>query len=296
VKTVEVVPALRLILSIDGQLADESQARELMKYTAQRGINLADIWISESDGKVVWAALPVISPGRTVLFFGTSAALVGTDPAPMELGLEAICEHFSDGELQMVQVLLDPADQATIEIYGRHRFTRIAELLYLQRNVRRTPPPMPLPIEFQQLNYSVKTHDGFAVAVLASYQQSLDCPALNGMRSIEDILAGHKGAGLFDPADWFLLQRNGTPIAVLLMSQTHQADGMELVYLGISPKARGMGLGNYLMQLALSRVYDRKLHKLTLAVDSLNEPALKLYYRHGMEQIAVKAAMVRMLG
>jgi ribosomal protein S18 acetylase RimI-like enzyme len=296
VRTSEVVPALRLILSSDGQLADESQARELMKYTAQRGINLGDIWISETGGRVVWAALPVISPGRTVLFFGTSAVLVGADPTPMELGLEAICQHYAQLKLQMVQVLLDPADEATIAIYGGHKFARIAELIYLQRNVRRTPPPMPLPEEFQQLNYSEKTHSAFAAAVLASYQQSLDCPALNGLRDIEDILAGHKGAGLFDPQDWFLILRNGAPIAVLMLSQTHQADGMELVYLGIAPKARGSGIGNYLMQLALARVYERKLHKLTLAVDSRNEPALKLYHRHGLQQIAMKTAMMRMLG
>ena len=200
----------------------------------------------------------------------------------MELGLEAICQHYAQLKLQMVQVLLDPADETTIDIYTRHSFARIAELIYLQRNVRRTPPPMPLSTEYEQLNYSEKTHPMFAAAVLASYQHSLDCPALNGLRDIEDILAGHKGAGLFDPNDWFLIRHKRDTDCGVMLSITHQADGMELVYLGLAPKARGRGIGNYLMQIALARVYEKKLHKLTLAVDSVNEPALKLYHRHGL--------------
>jgi len=295
VRTNEVVPALRLILGADGQLADESQARELMKYTAQRGINLGDIWVSETGGRVVWATLPVVSPGRTVLFFGTSAALIGPDLAPMDLGLDAICRHYGQRDLQLAQVLLDPEDKLTINSYTNHGFARMADLIYLQKTVRRAAKPGALPADFRLLNYSEQTHAGFAAAVLASYQHSLDCPALNGVRSMEDIIAGHKGAGPFDPADWFLLQHQDQPVAVLLLSKTHQMDGMELVYLGLSPHTRGSGLGNYLMQVAEAQVCGHKLNKLTLAVDAKNEPALKLYYRHGMQQIGMKTAMMRQL-
>jgi hypothetical protein len=50
------------------------------------------------------------------------------------------------------------------------------------------------------------------------------------------------------------------------------------------------------MRQALSVVAGRKLPRLCLAVDSLNTPALKLYYRHGMSRIASKIAMLRDLG
>jgi mycothiol synthase len=292
---VEVVTALRLILGNDGEIADESQARELMKYTAQRGINLGDIWITETGGRVAWAALPVVSPGRTVLFFGTSAQLVGPNLTPMDLGLNAICRHYAQQGLQLAQVLLEPTDELTIDGYTRHDFARMADLIYLQKTIRKTAKPGPLPAELRLVNYSEQSHYGFAAAVQASYEQSLDCPALNGVRSMEDILAGHKAAGPFDPNDWFLLLHRDQPVAVLLLSKTHQADGMELVYLGLSPQARGSGLGNYLMQIAEARVYEHRLGKLTLAVDAKNEPALKLYYRHGMQQIGIKAAMMRRL-
>jgi ribosomal protein S18 acetylase RimI-like enzyme len=296
VRTAEVVPALRMILGADGQLADESQARELMKFTAQRGINLADIWISEIGGRLAWAVLPVVSPGRTVLYFGTARSLVGADLEPMEIGLEAVCRHHAQRDIQLAQALLDPADGATIDIYQRNGFQRMADLIYMQRSIRRASQPPPLPAEFGLVNYSPQTHAGFAAAVAASYQDSLDCPALNGLRDIEDTLAGHKSAGPFDPRDWFLLTRGESPVAVLLLSRTHIGDGMELVYLGLSPQVRGLGLGNYLMQVAESRVKHHKLDKLTLAVDAINAPAIKLYHRHGLQQVGIKAAMMRMLG
>ena len=40
---------------------------------------------------------------------------------------------------------------------------------------------------------------------------------------------------------------------------------------------------------------DRKVGKLTLAVDAINEPALKLYYRCGMKLVARKVALMRRL-
>ena len=58
--------------------------------------------------------------------------------------------------------------------------------------------------------------------------------------------------------------------------------------------ARGRGIGNLLVRHALAAVCNQmRLAKITLAVDSRNIPALKLYYRHGMQQIGTKTAMLR---
>ncbi len=284
-----------MVLGSDGQPADESQARDLMKFTAQRGIKLEDIWVNESDGWLRWAALPVTSPGRTVLYFGTPASVVGSELEPMHSGLDAISREFAGRDFQIAQVLLDPSDVQSIEVYQRCRFKIMAELLYLQRTIKRTAAPAALPAPFQMRTYSEQTHAGFAEAVLSSYENSLDCPPLNGIRNIEDILAGHKAAGVFDPRDWFLLTHDEQPVAVLLLNKTHHADGMELVYLGLAPSVRGHGLGNYLMQVAEARVYERKVRTFSLAVDAKNAPALRLYYRHGMQQVTTKIAMMRML-
>jgi ribosomal protein S18 acetylase RimI-like enzyme len=172
----------------------------------------------------------------------------------------------------------------------------MAELIYLHRTLRRAPAPPPLPANFRIQTYSEETHGAFAAAIPASYQNSLDCPPLNGLRKVQDIIAGHKAAGEFDPQDWFVLSLGDEPVGVLLLSRTLAADGMELVYLGLSPTVRRHGLGDYLMKLAEWRVCQRKLRRLTLAVDSKNEPALRLYYRHGMQRLTSKVALMRELG
>ena len=209
--------------------------------------------------------------------------------------IERVCQHFAQHDVQLGQVLIDPADQATIDAYLAGGFARMAELLYLQRHIRRAHTPPTLAAPFAVHPYSDEAHGAFAAAIAASYEDSLDCPPLNGVRSVEDIIAGHKSAGEFDPNDWFVVTHGDQAVAVLLLSRTIHGEGMELVYLGLSPQVRGFGIGDFLMRLAFARVLERKLGRLTLAVDSQNAPALRLYHRHGMQRVASKVAMMREL-
>jgi ribosomal protein S18 acetylase RimI-like enzyme len=291
----EITPALRLILGAGGYLADESQVADFLRLAGIRGIRLADLWLAEIDRQMVWAVLPMVSPGRTMLMFGAPAKFAGGRTDAVLQTLDAVCREFAWRNIQLAQALLDPSDEPTIDLYIAGGFRRMAELLYLQRTLRRTIAPPPLPADCQLHSYSSQTHAGFAAATLGSYEQSLDCPPLNGVRDIEDILAGHQSAGEFDPADWFLLTIGEKPAGVLLLSRMIQGDGMELVYLGLCPWARGRGLGELLLRRAEARMSERKLNRLSLAVDAQNAPALRLYYRHGMQRVASKIALMKEL-
>jgi ribosomal protein S18 acetylase RimI-like enzyme len=151
------------------------------------------------------------------------------------------------------------------------------------------------------LNYTPETHSLFANGILASYQQSLDCPGLNGVRRIEDIVAGHKAGGEFDPRHWYVLvdrnqaSENTAPLGVLMLSKLPRGDSAELVYLGLAPEARGKSLGDWMMRRAFTTAASMGVARLSLAVDSINSPALKLYYRFGMARMGSKVAMMRTL-
>jgi ribosomal protein S18 acetylase RimI-like enzyme len=129
--------------------------------------------------------------------------------------------------------------------------------------------------------------------VLATYEKSLDCPALNGLRHIDDILAGHKGTGSFDPRIWFVLCEGEEPIAVLLLNRVGASDLVELVYVGIVPRSRRKGLGDLLIRQALHAAAMIGCTRLSLAVDADNLPALKLYWRHGLQATGRKLALLR---
>jgi ribosomal protein S18 acetylase RimI-like enzyme len=155
------------------------------------------------------------------------------------------------------------------------------------------------------LTYGPESHAAFARTIVQTYQESLDCPALNGLRDIEDVIAGHKASGggpkAFDPAWWFLLrERDAEALAVLLLARTTSphAAAAELVYLGLVPAARGRGIGDVVMRQALhvvSAARGETPTSLALAVDGHNTRALRLYHRHGMRRVGSKRAFVRQL-
>jgi ribosomal protein S18 acetylase RimI-like enzyme len=207
--------------------------------------------------------------------------------------MDPVCDYGRQNGVELAQALIDPNDSSLNAILTEAGFARMAELYYLHFQPAPDSPLPSLPDGMSWCNYSPQTHAAFGRAILDSYQNSLDCPALNGRRDIEDIIAGHKASGTFDPDLWFLLREGERSLGVLLLSESARSDAVELVYLGLSPAARGNKLGDMMMRQTFAVVANRKLPRLCLAVDSLNTPALKLYYRHGMTRIASKIAMLR---
>jgi mycothiol synthase len=280
-----------MFLGAECHKASESQTLEFLRYSAQRHINLGETWVAEEEGKLAWAMLPLLSPGRTALLF-TSAEWSCESPAAGEL-VKTVCRDLAGRDVQLAQVLIDPAQLPARRFFALQGFSEIAELNYLNGHPPRSAAAAILPPEMRLENYSPQTHEVFGRAILASYKESLDCPALTGVRHIEDIIAGHKATGEFDPGLWQVLMENSAPVGVLLLSRVVGADSLELVYLGLSPEARGRGLGDLLMRHAMQQVVRQNRRRLSLAVDRRNTPAMKLYFRFGMARLTSKLAMIR---
>jgi len=287
----EVGDGLSLVLGSPSAPAEAEQVAEFASFAAARGLDINDLWVAGVNGRMEWALLPLVSPGRTALLL-TPGGL----PQNLEIGplIDAVC-HWAVGKgVHLAQALVDPSDVAAKEVFEKHGFRQIAELLYLQVNARRGLAAPELSSGFEWWTYSPDNHELFARAISESYRDSLDCPALNGMRTIEDVIAGHRASGEFDPETWYVLTEGKKPAAVLLLTKVPRSDMAELVYLGLSPGSRGRGIGDLMMKQGLWAVRKRmNLGRLTLAVDSRNVPALKLYYRHGMQQMGRKMAMLR---
>jgi ribosomal protein S18 acetylase RimI-like enzyme len=294
----EVDAALRLVLSGQsggGSVGDE-QVQDFIAFSNERGIDLGLLWIAANgdDGQLTHAALPVISPGRTMLLFA-SPPVSSCDPAEPTVSrlIDAVCVAAAPRGVDLAQALVDPADEPLLRVYAGARFESMAELIYLQGAPHDGTPP-PLPPNFHWLAYSPEAHAQFADTILATYRDSLDCPALNGLRCIDDVIDGHKASGIFDPAHWLLLVEAQRPVGVLLLASSGRDQGlMELVYLGLSPESRGRRLAELLVKQAFAIALASKHPRISLAVDAKNVPALKLYYRHGMNRIASKIALMR---
>lgn len=287
----ELHQALRLILGTGGRLADELVVVDFLRFALQRKISPKDLWVAVDGQRILWAILPVVNPGRSMLLIVPSCVAPSVRPAASSL-IDAVCSAYQR-KVHLAQVLLDTADPLASAIYHSCHFKSMAELIYLQANLRR-PMNLPTPPEhFSWQTYTTSLHCQFADTILETYRDSLDCPSLNGLRNIDDIIAGHKAAGVHDPSLWYLLIENGCPRGVLLLSPTPQTDTMELVYLGLIPQARGRGLSDMAMRHALAVTTQRQICRISLAVDSRNAPAIKLYHRNGLQRICSKLALMR---
>jgi ribosomal protein S18 acetylase RimI-like enzyme len=300
----EILPALRILLGSNGYPAEHSAVNDFSSFAAERGLDLRQMWITSLGGRITAACLPVPSPGGT--------ALLMTSTAGSSRGLAtdiAACVQAATGALhgtphRLAQLLLEPGEQKTADAMRAIGFDDLATLLYLQRSVPRVPKPPTLPEGIEVITYSAATHPQFARAIAASYEDSLDCPRLHGQRDIEDVIAGHKASGAFEPDLWFCLidgvrsdasEPTGEPLGVLLLAPIPGHRTMELVYVGLARSGRGRKLGDYLLSLALERTARAGLDQLTLAVDQSNAPALRLYYRHGLGEIHRRLAMLKIV-
>jgi ribosomal protein S18 acetylase RimI-like enzyme len=72
-------------------------------------------------------------------------------------------------------------------------------------------------------------------------------------------------------------------------------DGAELVYLGLSPQARGNGIARTLLMHGMHACSAARFRTISLAVDSRNSPARKLYAALGFTRVSSRAALVRRL-
>jgi ribosomal protein S18 acetylase RimI-like enzyme len=293
VKRSEIEPALRLILASGSGSASDEQVLDFLAFALHRGIDVNAIWVAVHDGQILWALLPVVSPGRTMLMFSPTRLTSKTPLRVIRQLSQEVGNHWTTRGVDLAQLLIDPHDEPVIRAYCSCGFEQLAELVYLQRNVGRGVNAPIIPDGYSLATYTEQNHREFGQTILRSYENSLDCPGLNGLRDIDDIIAGHKASGEFDPNRWYLLYERANAVAVLLLSRSPHADGVELVYLGLAPQARGRGISDLLMHLAMASVSADQRMQLSLAVDSRNERAMKLYYRHGMQRVGSRMALIR---
>lgn len=288
-----------MILSQPGRLADETQVADFLRLAEPRRVDLSLFLVAERRGRLLWALLPMISPGRTALLLSPTVPQRAPEKAAAGELIEGMCAQLGIRDVLLTQALIDPTDTNARELFLSHRFAVMAELLYLAGEPRRRLTTPALPPGMGWISYSEQTHDLFKQAIQSTYEESLDCPGLNGLREIEDVIAGHRAAGEFDPKLWRLLIQVDDPAApprplgVLLLSLIPQVMSVELVYLGLCPEARGRKLGDVLMRQAMTTVVEQGMDRLTLAVDAQNVPALKLYYKHGLARAGSKLALMR---
>lgn len=280
-----------------GRDPDPAGGERFLRYARKQAIPLGGLWVWLSDGGAVQAAsLVVPNPGKTAMIFA-SRAMDDTCRRKVIAAVERACAAMADDGIFLVQSLLEPRERAERRLFEAAGFEFLATLAYLQRSStgRRAIPPASWPPGSSLESFSEANEVDFIRALGESYEETLDCPGLSGLRRTEDILAGHKATGQFDPGLWTLVRLNGRSVAILLLNRSAQQNTIELVYLGLLRSARGRGIGRSLLHHGLAQCADAGASAVTLAVDEKNTPAMRLYARAGFRRILRRVAVIRSL-
>ena len=207
------------------------------------------MWGAFRGEKLTGAVLALTQPGRTAVVW--SPRLAADEPRETAGRLlEASQTPLPPLGIRMVQALLPPDGTVDAELLTAAGFRHFSDLLYLVCLADDFPATSPCP-EFQFEPYSLARHGRFAHLVDATYEESLDCPAVNGVRSIDDVLQGYKATGNFDPERWFTVLDRGEEVGCLILTDYPEHATWELIYMGLLPMARGRGRGLRIVRHAL---------------------------------------------
>lgn len=214
--------------------------------------------------------------------------------AQAETVRRATAEARGDG-LNFVQDLLEPGDRDRMNLLQRVGYDFLAELVYMELDVS-APGGFPPPAGVQW-----RTHAEFAPSELveligATYKDSLDCPKLVGRRNVLDVIASHRSSGRFRPESWYIVDAEGVPAGCVLVNALNDECALDVVYMGVRPAFRGRGLGRAMMQLAAWSAHRSGVRALSLAVDSRNCYAKRLYDSMGFVCTRRRIAMVDLGG
>ena len=193
--------------------------------------------------------------------------------------------------------LTEPLDTAAHRDLNRAGFVDLASLLTLSgspgeirpsphRNSRRRSDALGWEVLCRE-NYR-----RFAALFDAVNGETRDFPELVRSRPTHAVYKGFLGRGGMRERLWRVLSWHGQDAGLLLLAPHPEACKMELLFMGVHPAFRGIGLGRALTQKAFSLACEHD-YQLVLTADARNSRALALYREAGLQIVCTSRLFVR---
>lgn len=247
-------------------------------------LDLSGLWVARRGERVVGALLTQPLAGLAAAVWAPEVEAAWRRHATAVALVRAALGDLRARGFALAQALLDesaPSRAAADLVSGG--MPHVTDLVYLEGETARpvfVRSGLPT-IDWRP--FGPDTEPDFREAIQATYVGSLDMPELEGLRSLDDILSSHRAGGRFVADRWRVGRVRDEPdaSAVLLLSEIPGRDAWEVAYLGLSPAARGRGLGRAVLSHAMELARPHA-SRLELAVDIRNVPAHRLYQTAGL--------------
>lgn len=285
--------ALQLLYSRLSAPEREAQCERTLLAVARQELSTESVLTATSHEGVVGVLYAVRQPGQTAFVWPPVVRADADERGATDGLLQSIGRRFDAAGVAFAQCLLPVDDRAAREALDRNRFLFRGDLLFqscdLTKNLpgeRRTPLTFVTPAD--------STLERFARVVEQTYQGSLDCPCLEGVRSGEAALEAHRSAGHFDSELWRLYQWRGIDAGITLLARQDDPESWEVVYTGVTPAFRGRGIGSAMMHAALRQAQSHGATRMHLAVDCRNRFARQIYSDLGFEGQGLRSVHLRL--
>ena len=289
----EIRVALRLALSMPGQRPSETedQVSSFLRYTEALRLDAMRGWFALANSRIVSTCVCVPSAGRTSMMLLPRDVGAGHENEAIQRLFDEAITAESARRTCLLQCLLDPADEGNRIKLQEMGFIDVAELVYMEK----WQLPLSSMVEDcagRWVTYDSQLHAEFANVITESYVDTQDCQVLRGLREIDDIIAGHKAAGLFSPQRWLMRIDGDEAQGCILLNENPLHPTLEVAYVGVRPAHRRRGVGAALMSRAMTLAASERFERMTLAVDEKNAPAISLYEKLGFQRLTRRRALV----
>jgi ribosomal protein S18 acetylase RimI-like enzyme len=284
---------------------------------ADRGVQIASVLATASrrpprfvlittmdqagDSLPTGAVLAECLPGRAAVVMSPQLTPQLSEVEASDLGpqlLFAIDDLLREQGILLAQALTLTHSAPATKMFLAAGYRLVGDLLYLAatlddaRHLQPTPPPYPVEL----VSHPASDHDRWIPLIDETYLQTLDCPAVDGLRPTRDVLAGYLDIGRPRDDWWFIVRHQGRDVGCLILADHHPSLHAELVYMGLIPEVRGRGWGVYLAQEARRLAAQTPAQQLVLSVDSSNTPALRHYQSAGFRFWEQRTILIKALG
>lgn len=250
------------------------------------------LYVAMNAGRLRGAAWGQLQPGNTAIFWPPQL-VAGEAPHKAHRLAEAVVRHLDGLAVGMTQTLLPSQFSEAVPVLTTAGFSHLADLIYLTCEAALFPTRRPQCDGLQFVAFEGAARQRLLALIERTYEGTLDCAALNGMRRIDDVVDGYEATGVFRAENWLIVRADGQDVGVLLLADHVRARHWELMYMGLVPEARGRGWGLHMTLYAEWLAHRASAERIVLAVDAANWPAVAMYQRCGFAAWDRRSVFVR---
>jgi mycothiol synthase len=275
----ELLPALRILVGSLSGSEQELRAERCRDAFAAGEYDPDGLFVTrDSTGRVNGTALMQVMPGA----LGVAWPSRGENAEAVDAVTRAACEWLQEAGVKVCQAFVSNEECDDMAPLERNGFEHVTQLVFLQRDVDLAAGWSNSPrVSAQCYPWAGALTLEHSDMLLATHEATLDCPELNNGRTATEVLAGFCPGNAANCPWWHTINEGGTATGVLLFDKGPQPFVLELSYLGIIPRARGRGLGSTALAFANEIAANAGYQFVSVSVDARNEPALRLYQKHG---------------